>query len=170
MQKNNKLIMKRDIKILFEMIVKSVQLKLFITSNDEKENNQRLLLNYGHTFGQAIESYFGINQNKITHGEAVLAGMILATKLSVIKKVSNINTLRDLIEIYTSNNLEYSFNKYKKIKEINKLIPYLKNDKKNNDEKINFILLNKIGKTTLPNKYKISIKELKRHIRHFTQY
>ena len=54
MQKNNKLIMKRDIKILFEMIVKSVQLKLFITSNDEKENNQRLLLNYGHTFGQAM--------------------------------------------------------------------------------------------------------------------
>ena len=42
--------------------------------------------------------------------------MILATKLSVIKKVSNINTLNDLIEIYKSNNLEYSFNKYKKIK------------------------------------------------------
>ena len=77
--------------------------------------------------------------------------------------------MKDLIEIYTANNLNYSFDKYTNIKEINKLIPYLKNDKKNNDEKINFILLNKIGKTTMPNKYKISINELKKHVRHFTQ-
>ena len=73
------------------------------------------------------------------------------------------------MEIYTANNLNYSFNKYTNTKEINKLIPYLKNDKKNNDEKINFILLNKIGKTTMPNKYKISINELKKHVRLFTQ-
>jgi len=53
---------------------------------------------------------------------------------------------------------------------LDKLIPYLKNDKKNNDEKINFILLNKIGKTTMPNKYKISINELKKNIRSFIQY
>ena len=77
--------------------------------------------------------------------------------------------MSDLIEIYKANNLDYSYSKYTKTKEINSLIPYLKNDKKNNDEKINFILLNKIGKTTMPNKYKISINELKKHIRLFTQ-
>ena len=44
------------------------------------------------------------------------------------------------------------------------------NDKKNNDEKINFILLKRIGKTALPNRYKISTNELKKHIRRFTQY
>ena len=49
-------------------------------------------------------------------------------------------------------------------------MPYLKNDKKNNDEKINFILLNRIGKTSQPNKYKISIKELKRKLKFFNQY
>ena len=47
-------------------------------------------------------------------------------------------------------------------------MPYLKNDKKNNDEKINFILLNRIGKTTMPNKYKISINELKKNIKLLT--
>ena len=73
------------------------------------------------------------------------------------------------MEIYTANNLNYSFNKYTKTKEINKLIPYLKNDKKNNDEKINFILLNRIGKTTMPNKYKMSINELKKNIKRFIQ-
>ena len=76
----------------------------------------------------------------------------------------------DLMEIYTANNLNYSFNKYTNIKEINRLIPYLKNDKKNNDEKINFILINKIGKTTMPNKCKISINELKKNIRRLIQY
>ena len=67
------------------------------------------------------------------------------------------------------NNLSYTLSKYKSPKAINNLIPYLKNDKKNNDEKINFILLNKIGKTTMPNKCKISINELKKHVRLFTQ-
>ena len=96
--------------------------------------------------------------------------MILATKLSVIKKVCNIKVLKDLMEIYSKNNLNYTLKKYRAPKEINKLIPYLKNDKKNNDEKINFILLNKIGKTTMPNKYKISVNELKKHVKLFTRY
>ena len=56
------------------------------------------------------------------------------------------------------------------MKDIKKLIPYLKNDKKNDDEKINFILLNKIGKTTKPNKHKISIKELKKYTYSIAQY
>ena len=64
-------------------------------------------------------------------------------------------------------------NKISKIKKIEtkkpKLIKIFSN-KKNNDEKINFILLNKIGKTTMPNKYKISINELKKNIKRFTQY
>ena len=78
--------------------------------------------------------------------------------------------LENIKEIYKSNKLKYTFTKYEKLSEINKLLPYLKHDKKNNDEKINFILLNKIGKTTLPNKYKISIKELKKNIKNFTRY
>ena len=128
-----------------------------------------MILNFGHTFAHAIEVKNNYSKN-ITHGEAVLAGMILATKLSIIKKVCIPKVLKDLIEIYSANNLKYTFKKYKNIKEIKSLIPYLKNDKKNNDEKINFILLNKIGKTTMPNKYKISINELKKHVKLFTQY
>ena len=53
---------------------------------------------------------------------------------------------------------------------INKLIPFLKNDKKNEDEKINFILLKNIGTTTQPNKNKISIKNLKQNVKKITQY
>ena len=165
---NTKYIFSHHPKKLIYAIKKSCNIKLFFVNKDVNEKNLRMILNFGHTFAHAIEIKNNYSKN-ITHGEAVLAGMILATKLSVIKKVCNKKTLKDLMEIYTANNLNYSFNKYTNTKEINKLIPYLKNDKKNNDEKINFILLNKIGKTTMPNKYKISINELKKHVRLFTQ-
>jgi len=166
---NTKYIFSHHSKKLIYAIKKSCNIKLFFVNKDINEKNLRMILNFGHTFAHAIEVKNNYSKN-ITHGEAVLAGMVLATKLSVIKKVCNKKTLKDLMEIYTANNLNYSFNKYTKTKEINKLIPYLKNDKKNNDEKINFILLKKIGKTTIPNKYKISINQLKKYVRLFTQY
>ena len=166
---NTKYIFSHHSKKLIYAIKKSCNIKLFFVNKDVNEKNLRMILNFGHTFAHAIEVQNDYSKS-ITHGEAVLAGMILATKLSVIKKVCKKKTLKDLMEIYSANNLNYSLNRYKKTKEINKLIPYLKNDKKNNDEKINFILLNKIGKTTRPNKYKISVKELKKHVRLFTQY
>ena len=62
---------------------------------------------------------------------------------------------------YTDKKIQ-KFKKYSNINSINSLIPYLKNDKKNNDDKINFILLKKIGKTSLPNKNKISLSNLKK--------
>ena len=53
---------------------------------------------------------------------------------------------------------------------MNKLIPYLLQDKKNNDEKVNFILLKKIGKTTEPNKFKISADQLRKLSKVISQY
>ena len=86
-------ILKLKPKVIFETIVKSVKIKLLITSSDEKESNQRLLLNYGHTFGQALEGYFGINQKFLTHGEAVSLGIIAASKLADQKY--KINTIQE---------------------------------------------------------------------------
>ena len=168
LKSNTKYILSYETKKLIYAIKKSCRIKLLFVNKDVDEKNLRMVLNFGHTFAHAIEVKNNYSKN-ITHGEAVLAGMILATKLSVIKKVCNKKVLKDLMEIYMENNLSYTLSKYKNPKAINNLIPYLKNDKKNNDEKINFILLNKIGKTTMPNKYKISINELKKHVRLFTQ-
>ena len=74
------------------------------------------------------------------------------------------------MQIYKKNNLSLLLNKFSKKNEIKSLIPFLKNDKKNNDERINFILLKKIGKTTEPNKNKISLNELKKLTKNITQY
>ena len=161
---NTKNIFLHKAKELTYAIKKSCKIKLFFVNKDVNEKNLRMILNFGHTFAHAIEVKNNYSKNT-THGEAVLAGMVLATKLSVIKRVCNKKTLKDLINIYDENSLSYTFKKYENIKKINSLIPYLKNDKKNNDDNINFILLNKIGKTTKPNKYKISIGELKKNIK-----
>ena len=79
-------------------------------------------------------------------------------------------TFNEIKDIYSQNNLDYTFKKYSNKNEIFKLLPYLKNDKKNNDEKINFILLKDIGKTTLANQNKISLKDLKRISKSIVQY
>ena len=65
-----------------------------------------MILNFGHTFAHAIEVKNNYSKS-ITHGEAVLSGMILATKLSIIKKVCNKKVLNDIMKIYKENGLDY---------------------------------------------------------------
>ena len=161
LKKNTRKILLKKSKELSYAIKKSCLIKIFFIKKDLNEKNTRMILNFGHTFAHAIEVKNNFSK-MITHGEAVLSGMILATRLSKIKKICGNNTAKEIEEIYKNNNLDYTFKKYSKPNSIKNLIPYLKNDKKNNDDKINFILLKAIGKTTLPNKNKISINDLKK--------
>ena len=128
-----------------------------------------MILNFGHTFAHAIEVKNNYSKS-MTHGEAVLAGMILEARLSLIKKVCNHHTVNKLNKIYIQNNLTYTFKKFNKTKTILDLLPFLRNDKKNDDEKINFILLKNIGKTTSPNKFKVSMKEMVKISKRIIQY
>ena len=61
--------------------------------------------------------------------------MILANQIICYKKVCKANILNELIKIYKENKLSYLITKYSDVKKIKSLIPYLKNDKKNDDEK-----------------------------------
>ena len=69
-----------------------------------------------------------------------------------------------------NNNLNFVLKKFSKTKSILNLIPYLKNDKKNNDDKINFILIKNIGNPTKPNSFKISVSNLKKYCKIIAQY
>jgi len=73
------------------------------------------------------------------------------------------------ISYHKSQKLPCSDIKYNNHKLINSLIPFLKNDKKNDDDKINFVLLKNIGKTTKPGKFKISINNLKNNSKSISQ-
>ena len=169
LEKNSKSVLARNSKELVYAIKKSCEIKNHFVTQDVNEKGLRMILNFGHTFAHAIEVKSNYSKN-ITHGEAVLSGMIIATSLSVVKKMCSSKVLSRIKTIYTNNNLSYTFKKYKNKNFIDKLIPYLKNDKKNNDDKINFILLKNIGKTALPNKTKISINNLKKLSKAISQF
>jgi 3-dehydroquinate synthase len=169
LKKNTKNIFLKKTRELNYAIKKSCQIKMYFVHKDVNENNLRMILNFGHTFAHAIEIKNNYSK-KITHGEAVLSGMILAIRMSLIKKVCTAGTVNEIEKIYKNNNLDYTYKKYSKKQSVDSLIPYLKNDKKNSDDKINFMLLKKIGKTTLPNKNKISISGIKKLTRFIAQY
>lgn len=161
--KNNSyaLLKNRNPNLLKKAIIESCKIKLHFVNKDIYEKNIRMILNFGHTFAHAIEAQNRYSK-RINHGEAVIMGMMMATKLSYLKKKCNLNTLKELENIYNSNNLKYDIKKFFKKSEYKKIANYMTADKKNNDKKINFILLKKIGQTTKPNEYKISISELKK--------
>jgi 3-dehydroquinate synthase len=161
LKNNTKNILSKKSRQLAIAIKKSCEIKMHFVNKDVNEKNLRMILNFGHTFAHAIELKNNYSK-KVTHGEAVLTGMIIALRISLIKKVCSKKTIEEVRQLYRDNNLSYTYEKYLNKNTISSLIPHLKNDKKNNDDKINFILLKRIGKTTLPNKFKISINNLKK--------
>ena len=124
-----------------EIITLSVELKNKIVFTDSKEKGERKKLNFGHTFGHAIESYYLEKGTPILHGEAIFMGMILETELSNLS-----NSKKNEIKNYILSNFELPYTPAKM-----ELLKYLKNDKKNKAEKINFSLLNGIGNCTIDN-------------------
>lgn len=132
---------------LDDLITESIEIKSRIVKEDPTEQNLRKTLNYGHTLGHAIESYFLTNPNKTTllHGEAIAAGMIMATYLShnicdfPSEKLENIS--KKLNEIFPRINLlpeDYDI-----------ILDLLKFDKKNSHGNINFVLLKGIGEAEI---------------------
>ena len=85
LKKNYQKILSRDHKIIEEIIFLSLQSKAKIVTKDEKENGIRAILNFGHTFGHAIEAHG--KYKKILHGEAVAKGMKVACKISYLENL-----------------------------------------------------------------------------------
>jgi len=125
----------------------SSSIKKSIIEYDELEKNERRVLNYGHTFGHAIESttnYF------IPHGIAVLYGMYIINKLFHDDK------------FYDINELIYSMipQKFKNINvDYDTCVRHVLNDKKNNGDEICFVVLDEVGKTKIVFKKMVDINE-----------
>ena len=158
LNKNSKKILKLDNEVLSQAIHKSILIKKkYILSDEEerlKNNYSRAILNFGHTFGHALETYYKYNK-KLTHGEAICIGMIVASTISYklnYLSLSNLNTIKNH---FTINKLPISDNK------INdpKIYKIIKKDKKNINGKINFILIKKIGSAFI--KHNLRLEKLK---------
>ena len=147
LKKNFIKILNYNHKVLEKTIYKSCLIKKEIVEKDEKEKNIRKVLNLGHTFAHAYEATVGYNRG-LNHGEAVLIGIMSAIEFSRKKNILNKNDSEQITEHLRKLNYD-SLNKYFKLKDISKIIFYMKQDKKNKDNKINLILLKGIGKPIL---------------------
>ena len=147
LKKNFIKILSQNHKFLEKTIYKSCLIKKEIVEKDEKEKNIRKVLNLGHTFAHAYEATVGYNKG-LNHGEAVLLGIMSAVEFSRKKNILKKNDFGQIAEHLRKLNYD-NLNKYFKLKDISKIIFYMKQDKKNKDDKINLILLKSIGKPML---------------------
>lgn len=132
---------------LDDLIYQSVQIKNAIVMQDPTENGIRKALNFGHTLGHAIESYFLENPLKTTllHGEAIAVGMILESFISMKKELI---TLDEYLEIKTTINSIFERVVFDE-NDLDPIIDLLIHDKKNEYGTIQFALLDGIGKIKL---------------------
>ena len=127
-------------------IYKSCKVKAGIVEKDEKEKNLRMKLNFGHTFGHAFEATKKFSK-KLNHGEAVLLGMMSACEFSFEKKILSLSDLIKIKKHFLDLNLPHNLKKYFRKRDIKKIIDFMTIDKKNYNDKINLILISKIGKS-----------------------
>lgn len=127
-----------------ELIYRSVEIKNEIVKQDPTEKNIRKSLNFGHTLGHAIESYFLESENKTTllHGEAIAVGMILESYISLEKKLIS---PEEYHQIKTTIMAIYDAIIFDK-KDIEPILELLIHDKKNEYGNIQFALIDGIGK------------------------
>ena len=138
----------RELSLVTDAIVRSCEIKAEIVSLDEREMGMRAILNFGHTFGHAIETVSGYGV--WLHGEAVSIGIEMACALSfkmgLIKQESFERITRTLSSIglpIAASNLTRS--------DIDLLIETIRLDKKVKDGLLTFILIQKIGKVRIEN-------------------
>ena len=138
-------------------ILDSCKIKREIVQKDENENNLRKILNFGHTFAHAYEASMNYSK-KLNHGEAVILGIYSALKFSLKNKILKKIDFNLIVSHLEKASLSYNIKKIFSKKDVSKIVSYMQKDKKNNSEKINLILLKKIGVVDL--KMKFSKKQI----------
>ncbi len=140
-------VISRNNKILSDLVARAVRFKASIVSQDERESSLRRILNFGHTYGHALELY-----ESVKHGFAVASGMKLATLFSQEKGyISKEDSIRIISLLKKYNLLE----KYQL--PANKMQDLIIHDKKRSGTDIHFVFLESIGKGIVQ---KIPIGEL----------
>ena len=124
-----------------DIIYSCCSIKRDIVQRDEKDNGERMLLNFGHTIGHAIEKQF--KYEVFSHGEAIAIGMYAITRNSEALGITKKGSTQALLSIFDKYSLPHSFPGQKE--SIQDILKALGSDKKNKGSDLNFILINSIG-------------------------
>lgn len=150
LSQNVQKILQKQRSVIKKIVTRSAEIKAEVVSKDEKESNLRQILNYGHTYGHAIEL---LSQFALSHGEAIAIGMhfanILAEKLCNFQGTTTVNSLLEQFQLPTHNSQQKFTAK--------QILDVMLRDKKVKDGDVYFVLPEKIGKVVVK---KVSKKDL----------
>lgn len=128
-----------------DWVARSVAIKQRIVTEDPHEKGLRKALNFGHTIGHAVESYFLETTTPLLHGEAIAIGMICETWISAQQLGLSVNELQAITQyflaIYGHQQIPDNIDKT--------LLSTMRQDKKNEDDRINFSLLPAAGQVAV---------------------
>ena len=147
LEKNYKNAFSLDPPVIEKLVYDSVKIKSTIVNRDEKEKGDRRKLNFGHTIGHAIEKTTGI-----PHGEAISAGMVVATAIAVKRNLLSSEDATRIKQLLKNLGLPTEIPT-----DSERLFDALKKDKKREGDNIHFVLPDGIGNAIVK---QISIKEI----------
>ncbi len=125
--------------VIEEMIKRSCEIKKTVVEKDPFEQNERALLNFGHTIGHAIEKFKNFS---LLHGECVALGCVAAAFISWKRELLSTEEYYEIRDMFVPFGLPISVEQI----DTDRIIEYTKNDKKSEGSYVKFILLKKIGK------------------------
>lgn len=143
-------LMARDENLLAEAVYRCCQQKANIVAEDETEQGNRALLNLGHTFGHAIESYMGYGE--WLHGEAVAAGMVMAADLSQRMGWISVEDVERVKRIIQRANLPTQAPQIP----LDEFLAYMSHDKKVLNGQLRLILLKQLGHAFITKEFDVT--------------
>jgi len=139
----------------FEIVQKSIAVKVNVVNNDYHEKGERKILNFGHTIGHALESYALTNRIDLLHGEAIVTGMIIEAELSFDAGLLSQEDKSEIVNVLCNKFGQPMLTKV----DFNLMTDFLLQDKKNTHQ-ICFSLPTEIGKCEF-NQF-FSLEEIKK--------
>jgi 3-dehydroquinate synthase len=144
MEQQRKPFLARDGKLLERLISACIQVKADVVSADERESGERVILNFGHTIGHALEAETGYSE--LLHGEAVGWGMVAAARIGEMSNVTDKKTSQRICRLVENYGPLRGF----KVKP-KRILKRLISDKKTIGGRPHFVLAKSIGEVTVAN-------------------
>lgn len=141
---NAQKIMVGDADAIHHAVRESCRMKAHIVAKDEREAGLRALLNFGHTFGHALEAETGFGE-KLLHGEAVAMGMVMACRLSARMGLITDDVESELAEHFSGLGMKAHLRDVAQDWHTDAIAAHFGDDKKAEGGTLTFIVLNKLG-------------------------
>ena len=159
---NHAELMRRDLPLLKAVAAQSAQAKARVVSADFRESGRRAILNFGHTFGHAIEGYY---KYQVSHGQSVALGMVVATLIS---------RRRGLLEEAEAARIVQTVRRISpglpELPPLDESLEIMSHDKKIRGGKMVFVLLQRVGKPVIiddlgKNELKTALRDTARELK-----